>query len=89
MDRCPSCGAHREPSDDYCPVCGEALTKVHFSEATGSPWYERTGWLTLLALVCWPVALYGMYQRGVATRPADLLLLGTCFGMAIVWAMLL
>ncbi|WP_263788578.1 hypothetical protein [Salinibacter grassmerensis] len=89
MERCPSCGAHREPSDDYCPVCGETLTQVHLSEATGPPWHEHTGWLGLLVLVCWPVALYGVYRRGAWSRPTDLLLLGGCLGMAVAWGLLL
>jgi len=89
MERCPSCGARREPSDDFCPVCGETLTHVHLSEATGPPWHEKTGWLGLLVIVCWPAALYGIYKRGAWTRPADLLLLGGCVGMAVAWGLLL
>lgn len=89
MDRCPSCGAHREPSDDYCPVCGETLTTVHLSEATGPPWYQRTGRLVVLTLLFWPAALYGLYQQGRWTRPANLWILGGCLLMAIVWILLL
>ncbi|MFB6271657.1 MAG: hypothetical protein ABEL51_02060 [Salinibacter sp.] len=89
MERCPSCGAHREPSDDYCPVCGETLTNVHLSEATGSPWHERTGLLLLLTLLFWPAALYGVYRQGRWNRPANQWILGGCLLMAIVWAFLL
>lgn len=89
MEHCPSCGAHRDPSDDYCPVCGETLTQVHLSEATGPPWHERTGVLALLVLLFWPAALYGVYQRGAWTRPPNLLLLAGCLGMAVAWGLLL
>ena len=89
MERCPSCGACRESSDDYCPVCGETLTQVHLSEATGPPWHERPGWLAVLVLVFWPAALYGVYKRGDWTHPTDLFLLGGCLAMGIVWALLL
>lgn len=85
MPRCPSCGAHRDESDDYCPVCGETLTKVHLSEATGPPWYERTGTLLVLVVLFWPAALYGVYRREGGTRPSDVVILAGCLGMALVW----
>jgi len=89
MERCPSCGAHREPSDDYCPVCGETLTEVHLSEATGAPWYERTSLLVLLILLFWPAALYGVYKQDHWARPANRWILGGCLLMALLWALLL
>ncbi|PSQ53406.1 MAG: hypothetical protein BRD28_03740 [Bacteroidetes bacterium QH_10_64_37] len=86
VDRCPSCDAHREPSDDYCPVCGETLTKVHLSEATDDPWYERRGTLLVLVLLFWPAALYGVYRRGRRWgHPSNRWALGGCLLMAIVW----
>lgn len=85
MPRCPSCGAHRDESDDYCPVCGETLTKVHFSEATGSPWYERTGMLLVLVVLFWPAALYGVYRREDGTQLSDVGIVAGCLGMAVVW----
>lgn len=88
MERCPSCGAHREASDDYCPVCGETLTKVHFSEATGPPWYERSGLLWGLTLLFWPAALYGLYRRGTWSRPRTRWMLAGCLAMALLWGLL-
>lgn len=85
MERCPSCGAHREASDDYCPVCGETLTQVHLSEATGDPWYQRPGTLLLLVFVFWPAAVYGVYQRGQWTHPKNQWVLGGCVLMALLW----
>lgn len=89
MARCPSCGARREPSDDYCPVCGETLTTVHLSEATGPPWHKRPGWLAVLVVVFWPAALYGLTKRGTWTQSPDRFLLGGCLLMMAVWALLL
>lgn len=88
MTRCPACGAQRNESDDYCPVCGETLTEVHLSEATGSAWYERTGTLVGLAVVFWPVAIYGLFQRPEGRRASDLLVLCVCLAMAYVWSLL-
>lgn len=85
MPRCPSCGAHRDESDEYCPVCGETLTNVHFSEATGPPWYERTGALLVLVVLFWPAALYGVCVRTEGTRATDGVILGGCILMALVW----
>jgi hypothetical protein len=85
MTRCPSCGAHRAEEDDYCPVCGETLTDVQFSEATAKAWYERSGALFLLVLLFWPAALYGLYQRGEWSRPENQVFLIGCFLMAFVW----
>jgi hypothetical protein len=90
MPRCPACGAHRDASDDFCPVCGETLTTVHFSEATGEPWFERPGPMVLLVLLFWPAALYGLYRRGGGPhRPSTRSVLGGCLLMAFVWALLL
>lgn len=89
MERCPSCGAHRHPSDDYCPVCGETLTEVHLSEATGPPWYERTGLLIALTLLFWPAALCGLIQQGRWTRTVNQWILGGCLLMALVWILVL
>lgn len=86
MIRCPSCGARREEGDDYCPVCGEALTEVHLSEATGPPWYERTGVLVALVLLFWPVALYGLSRQQAETGESNTWLVTGCLVMAIVWA---
>lgn len=83
MERCPSCGAHREASDDYCPVCGETLTEVQLSEATGEPWYERPGTLLLLVLVFWPAALYGAYRN--EQWPQTPWILAGCAVMAMAW----
>jgi len=83
MERCPSCGAHREASDDYCPVCGETLTKVHLSEATGEAWYERPGTLLVLVLIFWPAALYGAYQNGRWSELRWVLVGSAC--MAVAW----
>lgn len=89
MERCPSCGAHREASDDYCPVCGETLTEVQLSEATGEPWYKRPGTLLLLVVVFWPAALYGVYRTGQWTHPSNRWVLVGCALMLLVWAVLL
>lgn len=90
MERCPSCGAHREASDDYCPVCGETLTQVHLSEATGPPWHERTGILVLLVLLFWPAALYGVHkQDSGAHQSPNRWILGGCLVMAVLWLLLL
>ncbi len=89
MERCPSCGAHRDASDDYCPVCGETLTEVQLSEATGEPWYERPGTLLVLVLVFWPAALYGVYRQGQWAHPSNRWVLGGCLIMAVVWAIIL
>jgi hypothetical protein len=86
MARCPSCGAHRDASDDYCPVCGETLTEVHLSEDTGEPWYERPGTMLLLVLLFWPAALYGLAQREGPGPPAAEWVLGGCLVMALAWA---
>lgn len=89
MPRCPSCGAHRDESDDYCPVCGETLAKTHFSEASARPWYERTGVLLLLLVLFWPAALYGVYRREHGTPASDGTILAGCLGMALLWGILL
>lgn len=89
MAHCPVCGAEREESDDYCPVCGETLTEVHLSEATGPPWYEHSGLLIALALVFWPMALYGLYKRGLRGWGSDSFVLGISFLMALVWGFIL
>lgn len=85
MERCPSCGAHREASDDYCPVCGETLTEVQLSEATGEPWYDRQGTLLVLVLLFWPAALYGLYRRGDWNGQSDWVILAGSLAMALVW----
>lgn len=89
MVRCPSCGARREETDDYCPVCGETLTKVHFSEASGPRWYERTGVLLGLVLLVWPIALYGLSKREPDTPRLNVLILTGCAVMAVLWAVFL
>lgn len=89
MPRCPSCGAHREEGDDYCPVCGETLTEVQFSEATAEAWYERPGILFLLMLLFWPAALYGIHRQGNWARSENQVLLIGCFVMALVWLVVL
>jgi hypothetical protein len=89
MARCPSCGAHRDADDDYCPVCGETLTEVQLSEATDEPWYERPGTMLVLVLLFWPAALYGVYRRGQWAHPSNRWILGGCLLMAIVWAVVL
>jgi hypothetical protein len=87
MARCPSCGAHRDASDDFCPVCGETLTEVYLSEDTGEPWYERPGTMLLLVLLFWPAALYGIYRRSDGPhRPSTRSVLGGCLLMALAWA---
>lgn len=83
MERCPSCGAHRDASDDYCPVCGETLTDVQLSEAPEEPWHERPGTLLLLVVVFWPAALYGVYRNGQWTQ--NRWVLAGSAGMAIAW----
>ncbi|PSQ98988.1 MAG: hypothetical protein BRD54_00390 [Bacteroidetes bacterium SW_8_64_56] len=85
MERCPSCGAHREASDDYCPVCGETLTEVQLSEATGEPWYDRQGTLLVLVLLFWPAALYGLYRQGDWNGQLDWVILAGSLAMALVW----
>lgn len=87
MVRCPSCGAHREESDDYCPVCGETLTEIQLSEATGPPWYERTGLLLALTLLVWPVALYGLSRQQAETGDSNGWLVTGCIAMAVVWSL--
>ena len=89
MDRCPACGAHTEEYDDHCPVCGETFPGPHLSEATGPPWYERTGLLVILACTLWPLALYGLYRRDAWRRNADQWLLVGALVMAVTWALLL
>lgn len=89
MTRCPECGAHREESDDYCPVCGETFSGPMLSEATGPRWYTRTGVLVVLTLLIWPVALMGLYQRDAWDRSVDQWLLLGCLVMAVVWVLLL
>jgi len=89
MTRCPSCGAHQDEDADYCPVCGETFPGPHLSEATGPPWYERTGLVLLLAVVVWPIALYALYERDAWDRNADQWLLGGTLVAAVTWALLL
>jgi len=89
MERCPSCGAHREATDDYCPVCGETLTEVQLSEATGDPWHERPGTLLLLVIVFWPAALYGVCRARQGAHPSTHWVLLGCALMLIVWGGLL
>lgn len=89
MERCPSCGAHRDASDDYCPVCGETLTEVQLSEETEEPWYERPGTMLVLVLFFWPAALYGVYRHGEWAHPSNQWILGGCLVMAIVWGALI
>ena len=88
MARCPSCGAHRDEGDDYCPVCGETLTEVQLSEATEEPWYERPGTMLVLVLLFWPAALYGVHKTGW-THTSNRWVLGGCLLMAIVWILIL
>lgn len=85
MTRCPNCGAHREPSDDFCPVCGETLTTMHLSEATGPPWYERTDLLLVLTLVFWPAALYGVKRRSDPSSPLTWLVVLGSLIMGVLW----
>lgn len=89
MTRCPNCGAHREESDDYCPVCGETFPGPHLSEATGPRWYERTSYLLISVVVFWPLALYGLYQRDQWEQNADQWMLAGCLAMAALWGLLL
>lgn len=89
MTRCPSCGAHREESDDYCPVCGETFPGPLLSEATGPAWYERTGVLVTLMLIAWPLALIGLYQRNTWDRNLDQWVLAGCLVAAVISIMLL
>jgi len=89
MPRCPNCSAHREEDDDHCPVCGETFPGPHLSEATGPYWYRQTGLLMALAVLLWPVALYGLYQRDAWDQNTDQWILGICLLMAVTWTLLL
>lgn len=89
MTRCPNCGAHREDDDDFCPVCGETFPGPLLSEATGPPWYERTGLLLGSLVLFWPLALYGLFRRDAWDRNTDQWILAGCLLMAGVWIVLL
>jgi hypothetical protein len=89
MKPCPNCGAHREDDDDYCPVCGETFAGPLLSEAAGPRWYRRTGLLSVLVVLLWPVALYGLYRRDAWDQNTDQWMLAACLLMAVVWGLLL
>lgn len=85
MKRCPNCDAHREDDDDYCPVCGETFPAPHIAEATGPPWYERTGYILFFTVLVWPIALYGLYKRDAWDANVDQWMLAGCVIMALFW----
>jgi hypothetical protein len=89
MTRCPNCDAHREEEDDYCPVCGETFPGPNLSEATGPRWYEHSGLLIFLALLAWPAALYGLFERDAWDQNTDQWLLIGCLVMASIWVLVL
>ena len=60
---CQECGKEVSDNAVVCVHCGVGTSKETTNTITGDEWYYSTGWIIFWVLICWPVAVYGLFKR--------------------------